>query len=68
MKENEGGLPWDGSGVQNELVEISRIAKYLVNDYLDFIPQEQLNNLGDMTLKYRQFLSMFMKQIDSKRW
>ena len=68
LKESEGDLLWDASGVQNELVEVSRIAHYLVNDYLDVIPQEQLDNLGDMTQKYRQFLSMFIKQIDSKRW
>ena len=68
LRESEGELPWYGRDVQNNLVEISRIVSYLVNDYLYFIPQEQLNNLGDMTLKYLQFLSMFMKQIDSKRW
>ena len=68
LKESEGDLLWDASGVQNELVEVGRIAHYLVNDYLDVIPQEQLDNLGAMTQKYRQFLSMFMKQIDSKRW
>jgi hypothetical protein len=68
LKENEEYMPWWNNGVQNELDEINRITRYLINEYLDVIPQEQLDNLGDVSQKYRQFLSNFMKQIDSKRW
>ncbi len=68
LKENQENLPWSNSDVQNNLIEIKRIVSYLVNDYLDNVSQEQLDELGDMTKKYRQFLSTFMKQIDSKRW
>ena len=68
LKESEEYMPWGNTGVQNELTEINRITRYLINDYLDVIPQEQLDNLGDVSLKYRQFLSNFMQQIDSKRW
>jgi hypothetical protein len=68
LKESEEYMPWWNSGVQNELDEINRITRYLINEYLDVIPQEQLDNLGDVSQKYRQFLSNFMKQIDSKRW
>jgi hypothetical protein len=68
LKENQENLPWSNSDIQNDLIEIKRIVSYLVNDYLDNVSQEQLDELGDMTKKYRQFLSIFMKQIDSKRW
>jgi hypothetical protein len=68
LKENQENLPWNNSDIQNDLIEIKRIASYLVNDYLDNVSQEQLDELGDMTQKYRQFLSIFMKQIDSERW
>ena len=68
LKESEEYMPWWINGVQNELDEINRITRYLINEYLDVIPQEQLDNLGDVSQKYRQFLSNFMKQIDSKRW
>jgi hypothetical protein len=68
LKENQEYLPWYIDDVQNNLIEIKRIVSYLVNDYLDNISQEQLDKLGDITEKYRQFLSSFMKQIDSKRW
>lgn len=68
LKENQEYLPWGNSDVQNDLIEIKRIISYLVNDYLANVSQEQLDELGDMTEKYRLFLSTFMKQIDSKRW
>lgn len=68
LKENQENLPHGVSDIQNELVEIKRIVDYLVNDYLDSISQEQLDELGDMTQKYFQFLSGFMKKIDVKRW
>lgn len=68
LKENQKYLPWNNSDIQNDLIEIKRIVSYLVNDYLDNVSQEQLDELGDMTKNYRQFLSIFMKQIDSKRW
>ena len=68
LKENQEYLPSGVSDIQNELIEIKRIIGYLVNDYLDSISQEQLDELGDMTQKYFQFLSGFMKKIDIKRW
>lgn len=68
LKENQEYLPHGVSDIQNELIEIKRIIGYLVNDYLDSISQEQLDELGDMTMKYFQFLSGFMKKIDTKRW